>query len=207
VRAIFPSPSERLAIAGAAAMLLLQATPAWHAALEYRYGSMAAEPWRAASAHLVHLNWTHAGINAAAWVVVARLFAPELRAAFQLGVIALAGALIAVWLALMHPAIDGYRGFSGVLHALYFAGATAWLAETLNDRRTRSAADLWLPAALWIGGIVKVGLEQPAGSATPYAEWLQGHVAPQAHLAGAAVGVALGSLRQLLQRRADRQPA
>jgi rhomboid family GlyGly-CTERM serine protease len=185
--------SEKLALAGAALLLLLQAATPLHAALEYRQAAASAQPWRLLTGHLVHLNWPHALVNAAAWWIVVRLFAPELDSRRQLGVIAASAAAIGTGLWLLHPAIAFYRGFSGVLHALFFAGASAWLLRALADQASRNLRALWLPAMLLAGGAIKVAFEQPAGSGTPYADWLGANVVPQAHLLGAATGVALGA--------------
>jgi rhomboid family GlyGly-CTERM serine protease len=139
----------------------------------------------------VHIKWTHALINAAAWFIVARLFAPEF-ARWRQPVVLLASALaITLSLALLHPTIAWYRGFSGVLHGLFFAGALCWLLGTLRAGKTSMNA-LWLPVVLVAGGAIKVALEQPAGSATPYADWLGAGTVPQAHLAGAVTGALLG---------------
>lgn len=185
------SNAEKHAMLGAVTLLLLQAATPLHPAMEYRHAVLAAEPWRALTAHLVHINWTHALINAAAWFVVVRLFAPELKAWRQWLVLVVSALAITLVLALLHPTIAWYRGFSGVLHGVFFAGATCWLLATLRGRGTDVAA-LWLPAVLVLGGWVKVLLEQPGGSLTPYADWLGAGTVPQAHLAGAVTGTVLG---------------
>jgi len=190
------SRAERFALAGAVVLILLQAAsvavPALAAALEYRVGALCTAPWRLLSGHLVHINWPHALINAAAWFVVARLFARELTPARQLLVVLAASIVVSLGLAFVYPRIDWYRGFSGVLHALFFAGATAWLQQTLAARETRNPGTLWLPVALVAGGWVKVWLEQPAEGTTPFAAWLGSTTVPQAHLLGAACGTVFG---------------
>ncbi|HXF46108.1 MAG TPA: rhombosortase, partial [Burkholderiaceae bacterium] len=179
------SRAERLALGGALALIALHALPAapW---LEYRRALLATEPWRILTGHFVHLNWPHALANAAAWLIVARLFAPELGARRQL-LIALAACIgIAFGLAWLYPQIAWYRGFSGTLHALFFAGATRAALAALRSRQRWRAG--WLPLLLAAGGAVKVALEQPSGANTPYADWLGAPTVPQAHLLGAAVG-------------------
>lgn len=195
------STAEKQAALGAIALLLLQLATPLHAALEYRQASIAAEPWRALTAHVVHINWMHALINAAAWFVVARLFAPELRVWRQWIVLGASAIAITLDLALLHPGIVWYRGFSGTLHGVYFAGATCWLVATLRSSGPRLRS-LWLPAALVLGGWLKVLLEQPGGSITPYADWLGAGTVPQAHLAGAITGSLLGLLFALRGPRA-----
>ncbi len=187
------SVAERQALGGAALVLLVQAIVPLHGALEYRQALLASQPWRALTAHLVHVNWVHALLNLAAWLVVARLFAPELRTWRQPLVLAVAALAVVLHLALLHPGIAWYRGFSGTLHGVFFAGATAWLLALLADGERRPRA-LWLPAVLVAGGWVKVLAEQPGGSLTPYAQWLGAGIVPQAHLAGAVAGSMLGLL-------------
>lgn len=209
-----PSPSlfrlsgaEILALAGALVLLLLHALPAAGSWLEYRYALLATQPWRALGAHLVHINWTHVGINAAAWYVVARLFAPDLSARQQALVLLLCALAISAGLALLHPSIVWYRGFSGVLHGLFFAGAACWLAGAVASQRTRTWRDLWLPAALVAGGCIKVMVEQPGGSHTPFADWLGAGTVPQAHLLGAVTGALVGAAIAWRRRAGGAQAA
>lgn len=184
------------ALAAGALILLLQSVPALAPLLEYRRSVVLAEPWRLLTAHLVHVNWTHALVNAGAWLLLARLLAPVLDVRRQLLSLLVGAVFISLALALWHPSIQWYRGASGALHALFFAGATAACCRPLFVRRPRSAR---VPLALLAGGWIKVALEQPVGSATPYAEWLASATVPQAHLLGAIAGTLLGLL---LARRA-----
>jgi rhomboid family GlyGly-CTERM serine protease len=178
-----------VALAGGALILLLQTVPAAHPLLEYRRDLLAAEPWRLLTGHLVHLNWTHAAVNAGAWLLLAWLFAPQVGAKRQLACLALGAASVSLGLAALHPAIGWYRGASGMVHALFFAGAAAAAGASLRSRPPRRAA---LALALLAGGWVKVWVEQPGAGATPYAEWLGATTVPQAHLLGAVAGTALG---------------
>jgi rhomboid family GlyGly-CTERM serine protease len=197
----FPfSTAERWALGIAAVVLLLHASGLGDA-FEYRRALLAHEPWRVLTGHLVHINWPHAVINAAALLIVARLFAPDLSAPRQLVVLVTAGVVIGLGLAALAPGILWYRGLSGVLHALFFAGAATWLFSV----RHLTARALWLPAAFFAGGWIKVALEQPAGGALPYADWLGAAVVPQAHLLGAAWGSVFGLLLALADRRSTEQ--
>jgi rhomboid family GlyGly-CTERM serine protease len=190
------SRAERFALAGAVILILLQAAaaawPSLGPELEYRLAAVPAQPWRLLTAHWVHINWPHVLINAAAWFIVARLFAQELAPARQLVVVLVAGVAIGAGLMFGYPRIEWYRGFSGVLHGLFFAGATTWVVQTLARTATRTLAGLWLPGALVLGGWVKVLTEQPGREATPYAAWLDATTVPQAHLLGAACGTLIG---------------
>jgi rhomboid family GlyGly-CTERM serine protease len=178
-----------LALAGAASILLLQSIPAVLPALEYRRVLLAAEPWRLLGAHLVHVNWLHAAVNAGAWLLLARLFLRELGFGLQLLCLAIAAVFISLALAAWYPGIAWYRGASGVLHALYFAGAMAMLAEGVGRAAARRAL---LAPALLAGGWIKVAMEMPRGADTVFSDWLGAATVPQAHFLGAVCGTALG---------------
>jgi rhomboid family GlyGly-CTERM serine protease len=196
------SSAERWAAGIAVAVLLLHASGLGDA-FEYRRAFLASEPWRLLTGHFVHINWPHAAINAAALLIVARLFAPDLSALRQMVILLSAGLVISLGLAALAPAILWYRGLSGVLHALFFAGAAKWLFSV----QPRTVRALWLPAALFAGGWIKVALEQPTGGVLPYADWLGAAVVPQAHLIGAACGSAFGLVLALADRRGREQRA
>lgn len=202
------SRAERLALAGALLLVLVQALVAASASsgetLEYRRAALASAPWRLVTGHWVHINWTHALINAAAWFVVARVFAPELTPARQATVVVVASIAISAGLAWRYPEIAWYRGFSGVLHGLFFAGAAAWAVDAVGARK---AGRLWLPVALFVGGWVKVVFEQPGDGTTPIVAWLGAATVPQAHLIGAACGTALGVGFALARGRSSAAPA
>jgi len=183
------------ALGGAALIVLLQALPEAGAALEYRRALLATEPWRFVGAHLVHINWPHALVNAAAWIVLGRLFERELTVGAQLACLAGAAVIVSLGLALLLPAMGWYRGASGALHALYFAGATAMLAEAARGR----GSPRW-PQLLLALGWIKVALEIPRGGETVFAAWLGAPVVPQAHLFGALWGTAFGLLIALRDR-------
>jgi rhomboid family GlyGly-CTERM serine protease len=200
VRTLHLSSPERVAIVLALAVLALHAVaPA--DALEYRRLALASEPWRVLTGHLVHINWPHAFVNAAALFVVARLYAPDLDARRQGVALILSGLAISGALAWLLPSIEWYRGLSGALHGLYFAGATKWLMS----ERPRTLRRLWLPATLFLGGWIKVVLEQPGGAATANADWLGAAVVPQAHLVGAICGTLLGALFAAMDARRQQQ--
>ena len=202
MRGVSLSTAERWA-AGVAVVVLLLHASGFGDALEYRRAFLAHEPWRLLTGHLVHINWPHATINAAALLIVARLFAPDLSAPRQMVILLSASLMISLGLAALAPGILWYRGLSGVLHALFFAGAAKWLLSV----QQRTVRALWLPAALFVGGWIKITLEQPAGDALPYADWLGAAVVPQAHLIGAACGSAFGLVLALADRRSREQHA
>jgi rhomboid family GlyGly-CTERM serine protease len=175
-------------------LMLLAEFLNWGPALEYRRPLLAAEPWRLFSGHFVHLSLTHAMLNGVALLLLTRLFADRLRAGEFWVILGGAPLLIslAFWAAL--PELAWYRGLSGALHTLYFAGCFAWLASS-------AGRDRWLPIAALVGGAAKVLLEQPWDSSFPFREWLGAAVVPQAHFVGAIVGLGAGYCIQQVRRR------
>ena len=178
-------------LAAACGMLALAAVPDLASALEYRRALLASEPWRLISAHVVHVDGRHAALNAVAWLVLARLFATDLSGPRQAGALVAGGLFIGVGLWLFFPAIAWYRGLSGALHALFFAGVTLQLGRALRQGIHRDAA---LPLVLAVGGIIKLAREHPWAATPGYSEWLAIPTVPQAHLLGGLCGVALGLL-------------
>jgi rhomboid family GlyGly-CTERM serine protease len=195
------SRAEAFTLAGVLVLLLVQAAathwPELGAALEYRRAVVSAEPWRLLTGHWVHINWPHVLINAGAWFVLARLFPYELTPWRQAVIVLSASVAIGAGLALGWPDVAWYRGFSGILHALFFAGATTWLLWDWLRRARQAAARLWLPVVLLVGGGLKVAFEQPATGVMPYAPWLGAAVVPQAHLLGALCGMLVGAILAL----------
>jgi rhomboid family GlyGly-CTERM serine protease len=167
-------------------------------ALEYRRALLPAQPWRLITGHFVHLSWLHAMLNCVALLLLERLFHGRLRRSEQWVILAAAPVVISLtfWIAL--PGLSWYRGLSGALHALYFAGCTVWIATTTGRA-------LWLPAIALAGGTLKVLLEQPWDASFPFREWLGAAVVPQAHLVGALAGVAGGILLGARRRQARDQ--
>lgn len=165
-------------------------------ALEYRRALLLSEPWRILTGHFVHLSLLHAMLNSVALLLLAQLFSNRLRSWEQWTVLACAPLAISLvfWVAM--PGLIWYRGLSGVLHALYFAGCVVWLLTSSGRAR-------WLPIVALAGGAIKVLIEQPWDASYPWVNWLGAPVVPQAHLIGALVGTAAGLL--LAARRKKQQ--
>lgn len=183
------TPPLRAACIAALVVLLLQMLPPAAALLEYRRALLLSEPWRVMTGHLVHVNWTHALVNAGAWIALARMFEPVVDTARQLACLVVSAVVVSITLAFAFPHVAWYRGASGMLHALFFAGATASLSMAWQSRQRGPL--LWA-AVLLIGGTLKVAFELPRDSDLPYAQWLASATVPQAHLAGALAGSAIG---------------
>jgi rhomboid family GlyGly-CTERM serine protease len=197
---------ERAALAGALALLLLQALvqrwPPIGAALEYRRALVMDQPWRLVTGHLIHVGWLHALVNLAAWWLIARLIAGDLDPLEQLLVLVAAAIAISLALAAWYPQVTWYRGLSGALHALFVAGAVAALVcaaakgvRSLNVASDATLRDLTpklaLPLALVAGAWLKVAFEVRGGAPLEVA-WLGAPVVTQAHLVGAAFGTLAG---------------
>lgn len=164
--------------------------------LEYRRTLAAREPWRLFTGHFVHLSFLHAALNVVALLLLDRLFADRLRPREFFAILGLAPILMSVVFWLVLPELEWYRGLSGVLHGVYFAGCVVWISASAGRAR-------WLPVAALVGGTLKVLLEQPWDSSFPMHEVLRVAVVPQAHLIGAVVGAATGLV--LRQRRQEAQ--
>ncbi|MBB1598982.1 rhombosortase [Variovorax sp. UMC13] len=87
-----------------------------------RYAVLHGELWRLFSAHLVHLGWAHALLNACglllcAWIAPTRFGARQLVCDGLL-----LGACVALMLLLFSPQVTHYVGLSGVLYGLFVLG-------------------------------------------------------------------------------------
>jgi rhomboid family GlyGly-CTERM serine protease len=165
--------------------------------LEYRRALAFSEPWRQLTGHFVHLSFLHALLNGVALLLLDRLFADRLESRDLFGMLAIVPVVMSLAFWLLLPELQWYRGLSGVLHTIFFAGCVAWIAQTKGRAR-------WLPVAAIVGGTAKVLLEQPWDASFPVHELLRVAVVPQAHLIGAVIGTAAGLV--LRQRRQQAQP-
>jgi rhomboid family GlyGly-CTERM serine protease len=188
------SAAERFALCAAALCLLLQLWPGAPAALEYRADRLLDEPWRALLGHFVHIGWGHALLNVVAWVLLARVFDRELGVARQCVAVILSAIGISVLLVLFEPGVAWYRGASGVLHGLFFAGCATWLRQGVRGPASQRLRATLLPLLLFAGGWIKLAFEQPLTATLPFSSWLGAATVPQAHLFGAMCGTVLGAV-------------
>ncbi len=163
-------------------------------ALEYRRAAAFSEPWRLLTSHFVHLTLLHAVLNAAALLLLGRLFEERLRAAEFFGILLAAPVAISLAFRLLLPELAWYRGLSDVLHAIYFAGCVVWIGTAMGRLR-------WLAIAALVVGTLKVLIEQPWDASFPVHEVLRIAVVPQAHLIGAVVGTMAGLGLRLRHRQ------
>jgi rhomboid family GlyGly-CTERM serine protease len=152
----------------------------WQAALAPR------QPWRAWTGAFVHWSEMHLGANLAGTAVVAALgWVARLptRAALAW---ALAWPLTQAAL-LVQPGLAHFGGLSGVLHA-GVAVAALWLAVKGRGRQRA------IGAALLLGLMAKVLLEEPWGPPLRHGGGWDIATAPLAHATGALAGLSCGML-------------
>jgi len=166
--------------------------------LEYRRALVAKEPWRLFTGHFVHLSFLHALLNCVALLLLDRLFADRLKPRELFAILGLAPILVSLAFWLVLPELQWYRGLSGVLHAVYFAGCVAWIASSAGRAR-------WLPVVALIGGTLKVLVEQPWDASFPVHEVLRIAVVPQSHLIGAVLGTAAGLVLRQRRKKPERE--
>ena len=169
-----------LAATAAAAAVFLGAS-AWLDSLAFdRVAIIEGEYWRLATAHLTHLDNTHALMNAVGVGLVTTVLLDFLRPARLLAsVVTIAGTISGVSVLLV--AESTYAGFSGILYGL--------AAMAVFGLATRSP---------WLAVIVAVALV--AGIITAFFGWSRpwtADVAVHTHVCGMATGAAIGWSRRL----------
>lgn len=171
------------AVALAALFLLLALWPAAADLLCYQRDAQArGELWRVFTGHFVHLNLSHALLNAAGTVLVALVLRQEVPARDWWRLTLAAPFVISLGLWLKQPALVAYVGFSGVLHGLLYFGVL---------RLIPAAPGLALTVlALLVG---RQAWEQTGAYDPDYLRGLiHGRVMPDAHLFGALTGGVYG---------------
>ncbi len=139
--------------------------------------------WRLFTGHLVHLGWSHTGLNIAGlaliWMLVGHRFTT-----WQWSVISIALMLgISLGLLIFNPTLSWYVGLSGVLHGLLVAGA---VADIRSGDKTA-----WL---LLILIAAKLAWEQMTGALPGSEAAAGGAVIVDAHFYGGLFGLLLGGL-------------
>lgn len=177
------------ALAGAALLLALQAggdpLRLW---LRYdRQAVLSGELWRLVTAHLVHLGWAHALLNAAGLLLCAVL-APGAFVPGRVGRLCLQlaglGLGVSLMLLALSPQVAHYAGLSGVLYGLFVVG----LAPAARRREPPAVAALLLLAAwmLW---------QWVAGPSADEERVIGGRIITVAHLYGMAAAALIVAAR------------
>lgn len=182
--------------AGVIAALLLAGYPldAWFDdVLRYERSALAAgELWRLVTAHVAHLSWGHAVLNAAALLLVLQIFRSAVTPREWIIAAALAIIVIDAGLWWFSPGVAWYVGASGVLHGMFVMGI----------------------AGLWRGGERNIALGLAVGLVAKLAfEWWQGPlgsglglpVVTASHRYGALGGLLAVAVTMLLANRRPRR--
>lgn len=179
-------------IALACLLLALQAGGASvYEALRYERATVrAGEPWRLATAHFVHLGWTHCLLNVAGLAVCA-VFAGGARSPREwLEAIAALAVGVGASLMVLSPRIADYAGLSGVLYGLFVwvLAVPAWRGDLLAR----------VALAFVLG---RFGWQMFFGPSEAQGALIGGEVVAEAHLYGAAWAFALVGWEWLRARR------
>jgi len=133
--------------------------------------------WLLLTGHLVHLNWSHFGLNMAGLAIVAVFFSDYLPLKQWLILLLWSLLFTGVCLYLFSTNLQRYVGLSGVLHGLFIVGA--WM----ELKRYRLSGTVLL-----LGLVAKLSWEQLVGAMPGSEAMTGGHVAVAAHLYGAISG-------------------
>lgn len=188
------SRETRIAIATAGFALACAALQFAGAGPWLRYDRVAigaGEVWRLLTGHLVHLTPSHLAVNVAGLALVALLVGRQLPLrAWGIALLACSlGASAGLWW--LSPDVRWYVGLSGVLHGLLVAGAAR--AAQRGPERVFHALVLAVVGA-------KLGWEQLVGALPGTSRLAGGSVIVDAHLFGAAGGLAVAVVFMLMRR-------
>jgi rhomboid family GlyGly-CTERM serine protease len=152
----------------------------------------AGELWRLLSGHWTHVSGDHLFWDVLLFIVLGGLCEQENRQEFLVCVVGAALLIpLALWVAL--PALQTYRGLSGIDSALF-----ALLAVTRLRQAWQEQHHGWLGvlAIVWLAFVGKVSYETVTGG-TLFVNSQVVHLlpVPLAHGVGAAVGAVLGWMR------------
>jgi len=165
------------------AALAVQVLPGVAPALEYRRSAVAAgEWWRPVTSQFVHWSWPMAGVDLGVCLLAGALV--ECRSRRRLaGVLAAAALAVAATIHLLAPAIERYRGASGIAIALAVSAALGFIAAGRRPVRALAGGILLLLAA-------KLAIEASTGEALMAWTLPEGiRLASAAHMAGAVAAL------------------
>jgi len=172
------------------------------AALEWRPGFVASEPWRAVSAAWLHWSPQHLIANLAGCAVVGLLGVAARLGPWDAVAWLLAWPLTQVGL-LIEPSLERFGGASGVLHAGVAVAAIGMMRMRASHGRERVIGLL-----IGLGLIAKVAAERPlAGPPLRHWDGWNIAIAPLSHFTGLIAGAAAALLCALAARAWTRRRA
>lgn len=133
--------------------------------------------------HLLHWSFDHLSWDLFMFVLVGMVCERRNKLAYA-SVLLLAGISIPVFVAAWVPAVDSYRGLSGIDTALFGYAALLLIDESTKERNWQSAWVYGLLYALMLG---KIGFELTFGGTIFVASESFSPV-PLAHIVGAVIG-------------------
>jgi rhomboid family GlyGly-CTERM serine protease len=144
-----------------AAAVAVAATPGLFPHLVLDRGAVLdGEIWRLFSGHLVHGSASHLLWDVLPLLAIGMLFERALGTRWWL-VLGASALTVSVGLLAMEPDLSRYCGLSGVLNALWVAGA---LQGARNEEASGSRAMAWIYRACVLCGLAKVALEAFTGT-------------------------------------------
>lgn len=160
---------------------LLASSPTWAPVFEWQRGLTANEPWRLLTGHFTHWSADHLHWDLLVFAIFGALLEMRCRRAFG-GIVLLSGLGLGVLLPFLHPAMEAYRGLSGIDCALAAAVGAVHL-----QMRSRGERAIGVAILAFVG--VKVALEFNAAGPFFVDSAGAGFVSlPAAHGIGALVG-------------------
>ena len=145
-----------------------------------RHLLMQGQYWRVLTAHFVHLNMMHLLLNLAGLSLVLIIF-DRTYCLIEWAVLIVCSAIVqSVLFYLFLPNVQGYVGFSGVIHSLYVAGALHLL---------KNSQDKYLALILLALVTLKLLTENLGQGISMTEQMIGGHVLVEAHLYGAVIGI------------------
>ncbi|HHI91906.1 MAG TPA: rhombosortase [Gammaproteobacteria bacterium] len=139
--------------------------------------------WRLFTGHLVHLGWSHTGLNIAGLALIWALVGQRFDNRQWSAIITILMLGISLGLLIFNPTLAWYVGLSGVLHGMLTAG-------TIADIRSGDKS-AWV---LLILIAAKLAWEQTAGALPGSEAAAGGAVIVDAHFYGGVLGLVLGGL-------------
>ena len=168
----------------------------WASALQYNRTAIIGhwQIWRLLSGHFTHWDYEHLFWDASAFLIASFLLYRV--SLFQFIFVLLFSLLfISLWILLLNPAVELYRGLSGLDVALFFFLSLSVIFSSLKKRRyTGMSAGMMFLSFL----IMKLGYEFFSGKMLFVRDLTGNKLLLSAHLAGAVAGTVCFLLFHLL---------